>query len=513
MKIGNLRIGARLALSFGVVIALSIGSTSVALMQAKKNVEATRAMLDKPLAKERLLGEWLRATTVSVERAKVIAKSTDGTLAEAFSRETAEATTLVSGLSAQVEKVLDSADERAVYEKAITRRVAYRSARDEVAGFKKTGDEESAQKKFSQDMLPAAAGYLESVKELVALERQMISTTTERLESESSASFWFSCALSSVVVLMSALGAAIVSKSITKPLGEAVAIASRVARGDLAASFGKPAGDEVGAVMAALAAMSQSLRAMVQEIQGGASAIGGASAQIAAGNLDLSGRTESQAASLEEAASSMEELTAAVSQNAEHAAEANGLAQEASKVAAKGGEMAGKVASSMNAIDASSKKIGDILSVIDSIAFQTNILALNAAVEAARAGDQGRGFAVVATEVRALAHRSAAAAKEIKALIEESAVQVGQGSRLAKEAEATMAKAVESSLSVTRIMEEIAAASKEQSSGIAQVSQSVAHMDEATQQNSALVEESAAAAESLREQAEILERLASRFII
>lgn len=511
MKISNLKIGARLALSFGVVIALSIGSTSVALIQSKANVDATRAMLDKPLAKERLLADWLTATTVSVERSKVIARSSDQSLGELFAPETAAATELVSGLSAKVEKELETDAERSLYAKMIERRAAYRNSRDAVSDLKTKGDEAGAQKTFSETLLPAASAYQESVKELSTLERHIIDQTTAKLEADSAASFWFSCALSTVVVLMSIVGAVVVSKSITKPLLEAVGVATRVAAGNLATVFGKPARDEVGALMAALATMSESLRSMVNEIQSGAASITSAAVEIAAGNSDLSKRTESQAASLEETASSMEELTAAVRQNAAHAEEANLLSKAASGVAADGGVIVGKVVASMASIDASSKKIGDILSVIDSIAFQTNILALNAAVEAARAGDQGRGFAVVATEVRALAHRSSAAAKEIKVLIQESAAQVEEGSRLAREAGATMGQAVKSAENVTSIMAEIAAASHEQSLGISQVSQSVAQMDEATQQNSALVEESAAAAESLSEQAGLLEQLASRF--
>jgi methyl-accepting chemotaxis sensory transducer len=257
--------------------------------------------------------------------------------------------------------------------------------------------------------------------------------------------------------------------------------------------------------------MNASLVDIVGEVRQGTESIASASGQIAAGNLDLSNRTESQASSLEETASAMEELTSTVRQNADNARQANQLAETASEVAGKGGAVVSDVVNTMSAINDSARKIADIIGVIDGIAFQTNILALNAAVEAARAGEQGRGFAVVATEVRSLAQRSAAAAKEIKLLIDDSVGKVEQGNKQAAEAGTTMSEVVSSVQRVTDIMSEISAASREQSQGIEEISQAVTQMDEATQQNAALVEEAAAAAKSLQDQAGHLEALVNRF--
>ncbi len=259
--------------------------------------------------------------------------------------------------------------------------------------------------------------------------------------------------------------------------------------------------DEAGQLMAALKEMHDSLVAIVAQVRSGTNTIALASAEISAGNADLSARTEQQASALEETASSMEQLMATVQQNAEHARQADKMARSASEVAVKGGAVVAQVVHTMGAINTSAKRIVDIIGVIDGIAFQTNILALNAAVEAARAGEQGRGFAVVAGEVRSLAHRSAAAAKEIKTLIEDSVQQVGAGSVLVDQAGATMQDIVASVQRMTDIMDDITAASDEQTSGIVQINQAVAQMDSVTQQNAALVEEAAAAAEALQEQA------------
>ena len=263
--------------------------------------------------------------------------------------------------------------------------------------------------------------------------------------------------------------------------------------------------------MRALKAMNDALFKVVSEVQVGTRSIATASNEIAAGNLDLSSRTEQQASSLEETAASMEELTATVRQNADNAEQANQLALAASSVAAKGGAIVGKVVDTMGSIDASSRKIVDIIGVIDGIAFQTNILALNAAVEAARAGEQGRGFAVVAAEVRSLAQRSASAAKEIKDLIGDSVGQVNIGTKLVQEAGTTIREVVDSVARVNDIMSEITSASKEQRIGIDQVNEAIAQMDQVTQQNAALVEEAAAAAASLREQADTLASAAAGF--
>ena len=300
-------------------------------------------------------------------------------------------------------------------------------------------------------------------------------------------------------------------RSITRPLDSAVKLARAVAEGDLTQRIDVHSNNEVGQLMQALKDMNDNLVKVVAQVRMGTDTVATASTQIAAGNLDLSSRTEEQASSLEETASSMEELTSTVKQNAENARQANQLVVSTADVAAKGGQVVGQVVDTMASIKDSSRKISDIIGVIDGIAFQTNILALNAAVEAARAGEQGRGFAVVASEVRNLAQRSAGAAKEIKTLIEDSVGKVDAGGKLVDEAGKTMDEIVTSVKRVTDIMSEIAAASQEQSAGIEQVNQAIAQMDEVTQQNAALVEEAAAASESLQDQADNLSQAVSVF--
>ncbi len=300
-----------------------------------------------------------------------------------------------------------------------------------------------------------------------------------------------------------AIGAWLI-RGISAALAQALQVANSVAAGDLTERIDIQSTDEIGQVLTALQRMNSGLMTIVAEVRSGTDLIATTSSEIAAASQDLSGRTEKQASSLEETAASMEELTATVKQNAENAGKANMLANTASAAAYKGGEVIGQVVDSMDEINSSSRKIVDIISVIDGIAFQTNILALNAAVEAARAGEQGRGFAVVASEVRNLAQRSAAAAKEIKILIGSSVERISAGSMLVNDAGKTMLEIVDSVRSVTDIMGEITVASREQTIGIGQINQAITQMDAVTQQNAALVEEASAAAESMQEQAAML---------
>ncbi|MDX8122938.1 methyl-accepting chemotaxis protein [Janthinobacterium sp. GMG2] len=305
----------------------------------------------------------------------------------------------------------------------------------------------------------------------------------------------------------------VISRAIAAPVARAADMLSEIAsgNGDLSRRMPVESEDEVGALAAAFNRFVASLNVTIREVRDSTGSIASASSQIASGNLDLSARTEAQASSLEETAAAMEELTSTVKQNADNARQANQLVVSASNHAVKGGEVVGQVVQTMGAITESSRKIADIIGVIDGIAFQTNILALNAAVEAARAGEQGRGFAVVATEVRNLAQRSAAAAKEIKDLIVDSGSKVEAGSKLVDSAGATMQDIVVSVQRVADLMGEIASASQEQSQGIAQVNATVTQMDDATQQNAALVEEAAAAAQSLQDQAGRLAQVVSVF--
>ncbi|MBV4365194.1 CHASE3 domain-containing protein [Erwiniaceae bacterium CMYE1] len=314
------------------------------------------------------------------------------------------------------------------------------------------------------------------------------------------------------LIVASTLGY-LLARSITVPLHQAVNAARAIAAGDLSTVLVARSKDETGVLIENFAVMQTQLKKVVSEIQDAAASIDSAAKEVASGNTDLSSRTEEQAASLEETSASMEQLTATVRQNSSNAQHASGLASDASRVAEHGGAVVGKVVSTMSAIYDSSKSVADIISTIESIAFQTNILALNAAVEAARAGEQGRGFAVVASEVRALAQRSAVAAKEIKALIETSSLRITEGSELVANAGKTMDDIVASIGNVSQIMAEIFSASGEQVNGIEHVSTAVSQMDEVTQQNAALVEEAATAAASLEDQAAQLIRTIAIFKI
>ncbi|MCK6403291.1 MAG: methyl-accepting chemotaxis protein [Sphaerotilus natans subsp. sulfidivorans] len=322
---------------------------------------------------------------------------------------------------------------------------------------------------------------------------------------------WLVIGLSVLMVGLCGLLARSIVRSILQATDDARRMAERIAAGDLSPESLRVSEDELGRMMQAMEAMRLSLTEVVGTVRENAVSVAAASAQIAQGNIDLSSRTEQQAAALQQTAATMDQLGSTVSHNADHAREADGLAREASRLASRGGEMVSQVVGTMGGISEASRKIGDIIGVIDSIAFQTNILALNAAVEAARAGEQGRGFAVVATEVRNLAQRSAEAAREIKALISTSVERVEQGVSLVDQTGRSVGDVVESIRRVSDIVAQISAASAEQSTGVAQVGQAVTQMDRATQQNAALVEQSAAAAGTLKSQAEQLVDAVARF--
>ncbi|MBB3117170.1 methyl-accepting chemotaxis protein [Pseudoduganella violacea] len=372
---------------------------------------------------------------------------------------------------------------------------------------------EEAVKVLMKEVRPAQRVWLDDINELLAFEDKLNQEAIQEAESVyANARNW----MVAITVAAIVFGLAIawwITRSVTQPINAAVEAAQTVASGDLTREIQVNTNDETGQLLQALKEMSGSLEDIVGRVRHGTNAIAVASSEIANGNMDLSSRTEQQASSLEETASSMEELTSTVQQNADNARQANQLVVSATEVAVKGGSIVTQVVETMGAINASATKIVDIISVIDGIAFQTNILALNAAVEAARAGEQGRGFAVVASEVRNLAQRSAAAAKEIKALIGDSVEKVQTGSKLVDEAGGIMQEVVKSVQHVSDIISEITSASVEQSTGISQVNQAIVQMDDVTQQNASLVEQAAAAAGSLKDQAEGLVQVVSVFKI
>jgi methyl-accepting chemotaxis protein len=412
-------------------------------------------------------------------------------------------------------KLID--DTLAVYEKGLytpSGRDRFAKVLPMVANFWRVGEEnlkliqsgkkEEAFAYLVDKTIPARNQLLEQLDQTVAYQNESLAKDLETVALEARQTQYVVLGILLPSVALLAMLSWHIAGLLQRRIGRAREVAEQVRDGDLATRIDDPARDEISPLLSALAAMQQSLSRVVGSVRSNAESVATASAQIAQGNQDLSGRTEQQASALQQTAATMDELGSTVRNNADNALQANQLAQNASTVAARGGTVVGQVVTTMQAINSSSRKIGDIISVIDGIAFQTNILALNAAVEAARAGEQGRGFAVVASEVRSLAQRSAEAAKEIKTLIGRSVEQVEQGTVLVNEAGTTMGEIVGSIQRVSDIVAEISSASAEQSSGVQQVGQTVTQIDQVTQQNAALVEESAAAADSLKAQAQLL---------
>jgi methyl-accepting chemotaxis protein len=387
------------------------------------------------------------------------------------------------------------------------------AAREQVERLARSGQKDAAGALLVATMAPAQQAYFDAFDQLAGFQSRLMHDAGAHAMRSASLASKAMIALGVLGAVLSMLTAWYITLGIVAPIRHAVKVARTVASGDLSSNIEVRSRDEVGQLSAALKDMNDSLARIVGQVRGGTETIAQASHEIAAGNHDLSSRTEQQAGTLEETAASMVQLTGTVRQNADHARQARALALSASALAGQGGAVVGQVVATMASINAGSRKIGDIIGVIDSIAFQTNILALNAAVEAARAGEQGRGFAVVAGEVRNLAQRSAAAARDIRRLIGASASEVDAGARLVGEAGRTMADIVDSIGKVSSIVGEIAAASGEQLDGIVHVNAALAQIDQATQHNAALVEQAAAAAASMRQQAGELARAVGIFTL
>jgi|SRR5450830_71290 len=508
---GNIRIGIRLSIGFGLVVTLMAMMTIFGIWRLHIISQATQDMMQQPLIKERLISDWNKTLQSGVRRTIAVAKSTDPTLAVYFEEDAKISTQSAINLAKQIEQLLITADEKKLFGEIGEQRKRFSLSRDAVMQAKVNGQLEEANRIFEKTFIPSAQAYQELMQKLLDMQRANINATGRQILAIYKSS-------RNLIIIIGALGLALgvmaawwLTVGITRPLKKAVHVARTVASGDLNSHIDVTSKDETGQLLQALKDMNSGLVQIVSQVRMGTSSIATASSEIASGNMDLSSRTEQQASSLEETASAMEELTSTVRQNADNAYSAKQLAISASEVAIVGGNVVEKVVDTMYAINDSSRKIVDIISVIDGIAFQTNILALNAAVEAARAGEQGRGFAVVASEVRALAQRSAVAAKEIKMLIDNSVSQVDEGSQLVEQAGKTMNDVVNSVRRVTEIVSEISSASQEQSVGIEEVNLAIMQMDEITQQNAALVEEAAAAAQSMQEQAAKLSGVVSIF--
>ncbi|NEX60839.1 methyl-accepting chemotaxis protein [Noviherbaspirillum galbum] len=511
MFLRQLKIGTRLALGNAIAILMMIVLSVAAIMTMQRLSSHTHALATDKVPKVLLAYETLDRVN---EVARTLRNSILSSDAEFIKKELARLEALRSEIGAKLDqlgKAVQGEQETSQLKLVLDARERFRASQMQFLKMAADGKRDEAVIFLLSTVRDDQLKLMTAMKEMIKLQADGVRQADEQAAEDSASMRNMTIFLTVVACLLTGVGVALITRSIVAPLNDAVGLARRVADGDLSSRITASARDETGQLLQALHDMNDSLARTVAHVRVGTDTIGTASREIANGNADLSSRTESQASSLEETASSMEELTSTVKQNAENARQANQLVVSASEHAVKGGAVVSEVVGTMGAIKDSSRKIVDIITVIDGIAFQTNILALNAAVEAARAGEQGRGFAVVAAEVRNLAQRSASAAKEIKALISDSVEKVDAGGKLVNEAGKTMDDIVASVKHVADIMGEITAASTEQSAGIEQVNMAITQMDEMTQQNAALVEQAAAAAQSMQDQAQTLSQAVAAF--
>ncbi|WP_114970759.1 methyl-accepting chemotaxis protein [Rhodoferax ferrireducens] len=501
MNLNNIRLAAKLWLATGlIVLGLCIVVGYTALRSAQDRTDST-AVLDALSNKAKLANRWAALTETNAARSQAVLLSSDPAVEIGLKDAIAATSAQIGDIQKSIEASGLTVADRSQMETIAANRKLVLDTRATAMKQRADGMPTEVTITFDTQYKPAMAAYQKSQLEFVAMQDKAFDAS--RLSYAQRAKDLSTMATTAILLLIVSIlaGAAWLIRSIRQPLVQASDLAARIAQGDLSMQIDTSRGDEFGDLMKSLASMNQSLGRMVHQVRQSTDSIATASAEIASGNNDLAQRTEQTSSNLQSTASSMDQLTTTVQHSADNARQASLLAANASSVAEKGGAVVKQVVFTMEEINASSKKISDIIGVIDGIAFQTNILALNAAVEAARAGEQGRGFAVVASEVRSLAQRSAEAAKEIKMLIGTSVDKVASGTKLVSDAGVTMSDIVQSVRKVADVIGEITAASAEQSSGIAHVNKAIGNLDQMTQQNAALVEESAAAAESLRDQA------------
>ncbi|HEY0955627.1 MAG TPA: methyl-accepting chemotaxis protein [Roseateles sp.] len=506
----RLKLGARLATGFGILILLSVITAAIGVGR----INAVREVADRLGTRDAelvtLTQGWLRAIESNTARTWVVFFATDAEVVKRVKGDMQETVTEQTARLKRLDALITTDDKAKQLIAEITaQRNEFQAMRNALMKRRDAGEDVGGE--VIAKVFPAAQQYLGAVRTLVDYQSAQMETTRREAEAAAQQGTWVLAAGCALAALAGIGLAVAIARSITVPVRAAHGAAEAIAAGDLSARLDATSNDEIGQLMQAMARMAESLRQIVGTVRAASDSIATGASEIATGNADLSQRTEEQASNLQQTASSMEELSSTVRNNADTANAAKGLAEDASRVARQGGEAVAQVVGTMEAITTSSRKISDIIGTIDGIAFQTNILALNAAVEAARAGEQGRGFAVVAGEVRLLAQRSAEAAKEIKTLINDSVEKVETGSRQVADAGRTMDDIVAQVRRVNDLITEISSATSEQTTGIGQVSDAVQQLDQVTQQNAALVEESAAAADSLNQQASKLVEAVSVF--
>lgn len=504
-----------LATKLWVFVVLSIASvvviSTLGFLRSSRIASEGQDRQAQVIETVRIATEWNGLTEANAVRNTAILLSAGNVISDAFKEQVNVTTQRISELQKKIDAVVVSDADRAQLKKISDLRQVVLQTRDVARKLKESGSNDEASKVMNEQYLPAMTAYVGAQRDLVKMQQSRVDEISVKTQNSQTINTYVTAAVMGVALLIIGLVTASLVRSIRQPLDDANAIAARIAGGDLGATLVNNRGDEFGQLLDSLATMNQSLRRMVSEVRSSTDGIATASAEIAQGNADLARRTEQTSSRLQATASSTEQLTSTVQHSADNARQASTLAKSASTVAQRGGQAVMRVVETMQDINSSSRKIADIIGVIDGIAFQTNILALNAAVEAARAGEQGRGFAVVASEVRSLASRSAEAAREIKTLIASSVEKVEGGTRLVSDAGDTMQEIERSVQRVVDVIGEISAAAVEQSAGIAQVNQVIGSLDQVTQQNASLVEESAASAESLRDQAERLRQAVAAF--
>ena len=500
----HLSISTKLWAAVVALIVAMMGIVAIAAWRSVSQQQAAEEALRISDDKLRSASEWAELSKITITRVVAAHLSSDPLVGQTFAKANAQAIQDITRLFEHIKGLPLSPADEAQLAKVQGLRDRLLALNKELGALRSAGNLDAARERVMQEVIPLAQTYGDELKAF----RTMQEASGAAIRADIAAGRRHITATAAVMVLgvlaATAVGAWQLIRSIRRPLREAIDAASRIAQGDLTVKVDTAGHDEISELMRALDGMARSLGTLVRSVRESTDAIYTASGEIASGNQDLSNRTEQTASSLQETASSMEQLTSTVTQSAHAADEANQLATSASGAAQRGSQVVGQVVSTMQEIADSSRKINDIIGVIDGIAFQTNILALNAAVEAARAGEQGRGFAVVAGEVRTLAQRSANAAREIKSLIAASSDRVESGARLVGDAGHAMEEILQAVQRVTHMMGDIRASTSEQSDGIRQVSLAVNHLDQMTQQNAALVEESAAASQSMRDQAQRL---------